>query len=85
MRKLQYALAFCALLIGCGWWGQVARDTLEYVLCEKVAEKYPERLGGLTPSQWCEVYDNVKPFIPMARQMERQGAVKAGFSRGDSK
>jgi hypothetical protein len=89
MKRLQYLLALAALLIGvgmfwspgCGIWGSVIKDSLEYILCKKVAAKYPDKLGGLAPDEWCEVYENVKPFIPLARQMEESGAQRAGFSR----
>lgn len=83
MKRIQLAIIGAAFLVGCGALGSVIRTTLDIArcLCETVAVEQPDRLGGLTPTEWCEVEKNIAPFIDEVTRARAAASQKAGFPR----
>jgi hypothetical protein len=81
MRNLSVIIV-SMFVIGCGIWGTLARETLEFVLCKSIMSEQPvEQLNGMTAAEFCAIAKNVAPFLPIANEA-RASAQKAGLARG---
>lgn len=57
-------------------------DDVATDLCMIVAtEQDPKDLQGMSPSQWCAIHDNLKPFIDAALSAKADAAGRSGFGQ----
>jgi hypothetical protein len=83
---MKHLIVVLALVAGCGWLGSAIRTTIDIArcLCEVVAAEQPEgELAGMSPEEWCEVRENLEPFIDEVTRAKAAASRKAGF-HGDS-
>lgn len=89
-RRFGIALAWVLLLTalgGCAWWQQNKKQIVSTItdvaidLCRIFAsEQEAEALGGLSPKDFCEIAENLQPFIDAAAAA-KQSAGKAALKR----
>ena len=84
MKVKALILAFCLSLSGCAGLLKGVRTVIDLAtcLCEIVAVEQPQdKLGGLTPKEYCEKEENLRPFIEQITKAKAAAAQKAGFNR----
>jgi len=84
-KKVQYALALCALVIGCGafWSGVRTAVDIAQCLCEKVWGEHPDKLGGVDVQAFCAEEKNYRPFLDEVLEAEQRASARVGLSGGN--
>ena len=72
-------LALTLAVGGCAAFKKVVRSVNHIAtdLCWIFAEDNADQLGGLLPSEWCSVKENVDPFIDYVLRAQRDGVVQS--------
>ena len=73
---LAILIALTLAVGGCAAFKKVVRSVNHIAtdLCWIFAEEHPDQLGGLLPSDWCSVKENIDPFIDYVLKASQDGA-----------
>lgn len=87
MKKIAICLLLvCVCVAGCAWLKQAGRtikDVAETLCILTASEQDEAKLGGMDPEAWCEVEENLSPFLDLVLSAQEQAAGKAGFALPD--
>ena len=78
-RKIIALVLIISLAVaGCAAFKKVVRSVNHIAtdLCWIFAEDNPDQLGGLLPSEWCSVKENIDPFVDYVLKAQKHGAVQ---------
>lgn len=83
MKSLFIIVCLIISLISCIALKPIARTITDAatILCELTAAENTVKLDGMTPSQWCNIYENIVPFIDPLLEAKKSGASKSGLSK----
>ena len=79
MQKVLVIAFTLALSFGaCAAFKKVVRSVNHIAtdLCWIFAEDNPDQIGGLLPSEWCSVKENIDPFIDYVLKAQKHGAIQ---------
>ena len=48
-------------------------------LCLLTADEQKDKIGDMSPSEWCQIPQNLEPFIAGAQQGKKVGELVSGF------
>lgn len=85
-RRHAATLLTAFLLTGCAAIKNHARTVNDIAsdLCMLVATENAEQLAGLTPRQWCQIHENLQPFIDEVLAAKRSSETKVGLQEKES-
>lgn len=81
-------VVFVLVLTGCGWLGSAVRTVWDVArcLCEvTAAEQSEEKLGGMSADEWCDVRENLEPFVAEVTAAKQAASQKSGLTKEPAK
>lgn len=77
-------LALALVLPGCSVFKSTTRGISDAaaIVCETVAvDMTAKQRAELSPREWCQIHENVKPYLDDLLRAQRAGAIRAGVAR----
>jgi len=84
---MKYVAIIALACAGCAGAKPILRtiDDAATTLCLLAAAEQPsEKIGGMTPEQWCAIKENFQPFIDEALAAQKAAASRTGLSGAEA-